>query len=297
MSTEAATTPPSIEDIQAELEAIVPEDWEPDAPEPEPEPEPPQADPIESLAEEMGWRKDFNGREAVSAKEYIKRQQGFLRDSSRQLRELKEATAKHGEQLVRIQKQALEDARRAAQAELDEAVRMGDTRAAAQAVEKLTAAQEAPQTPQPPRIDPDVETFVKDWVGKNDWFSKDEEAVAYSDVLYRREIRNNGGVDDPVVILPKIEAAIRKRFPEHFDAPEPEPEPPRARTPAPSVNGTPRQAQPVGRTATKGWNDIEPAIRQMAREVVTNPGFRPDLKTMAEKQAAYASAYFKSEER
>ena len=295
MSTEAAATPPSIEDIQAELEAIVPEDWEPEAPEPEPEPEPPQADPIESLAEEMGWRKDFNGREAVSAKEYIKRQQGFLRDSSRQLRELKEATAKHAEQLVRIQKQALEDARKAAQAELDEAVRMGDTRAAAQAVEKLTAAQEAPTQPQAPRIDPDVETFVKDWVGKNDWFSKDEEAVAYSDVLYRKEIRENGGVDDPVVILPKIEAAIRKRFPEHFDAPEPEP--PRARTPAPSVNGTPRQAQPVGRTVTKGWNDIEPAIRQMAREVVTNPGFRPDLRTMAEKQAAYASAYFKSEER
>lgn len=292
MSTEAATTPPSIEDIQAELEAIIPEDFEPDL-EPEPEPEPTAADPVESLAEEMGWRKDFNGREAVSAKEYIKRQQGFLRDSSRQLRELKEATAKHGEQLVRIQRQALDDARRAAQAELDEAVRMGDTRAATQAVEKLTAAQEA--SVQPPRIDPDVETFVKDWVAKNDWFSKDEDAVAFSDVVYRKEIQKNGGVDDPVVILPKIEAAIKKRFPEHFDAPEPEP--PRARTPAPSVNGTPRQAQPIGRTATKSWNDIEPAIRNMAREIVTNPGFRPDLKTMAEKQAAYASAYFKSEER
>lgn len=297
MSTEAAATPPSIEDIQAELEAIVPEDWEPDAPEPEPEPEPPQADPIEALAEEMGWRKDFNGREAVSAKEYIKRQQGFLRDSSRQLRELKEATAKHGEQLVRIQKQALEDARKAAQAELDEAVRMGDTRAAAQAVEKLTAAQDAPAQPQPAKLDADAEQFVREWVERNDWFSKDEDAVAYTDVLYRREIQKNGGVDDPVVILPKIEAAIRKRFPEHFDAPEPEPEPVRQRTSAPVVNGTPRQSQVVGRPAAKGWNDIEPAIRQMAREVVTNPGFRPDLKTMAEKQAAYAAAYFKSEER
>lgn len=297
MSTEAATTPPSIEDIQAELEAIVPEDWEPEAPEPEPEPEPPQADPIESLAEELGWRKDFNGREAVSAKEYIKRQQGFLRDSSRQLRELKEATARHGEELVRIQKKALDEARKVAQAELDEAVRMGDTRAAAQAVEKLTAAQEAPQTPPPPRLDPDAETFVKDWVARNDWFSKDEEAVAYTDVLYRREIQKNGGVDDPVVILPKIEAAIRRRFPEHFDAPEPEPEPPRPRTPPPSVNGTPRQAQPIGRTVAKGWSDLDAPTRAMAREIVNTPGFRPDLKTMAEKQAAYAAAYFKSEER
>lgn len=290
---EAAPTP---EDIAAELEAL---SDEPDHLEPVDEVAPPESEPaaaasaaaseVEALAEEMGWRRDFNGREAVSAKDYIKRQQGFLRDSSRQLRELKDATAKHGEALVRIQKESMAEARRLAQAELDDAVRMGDTRAASAAVEKLTAAQAPIEQPTPPRIDPDVETFVKDWVGKNQWFSKDPDAVALSDAVYRREIEANGGVDDPVAILPKVESAVRKRFPEHFGPLEPE----SPRPTPPSVNGTPRQSNVVTRTNGKGWNDLDQLTRSMGAAIVNEPSFRPDLKTAAEKRAAYAAAYFK----
>ncbi len=295
MSESAIPTP---EDIAAELESISdePDYLEPVDEAPPSEPEPPvaaqTASEVEALAEELGWRRDFNGREAVSAKDYIKRQQGFLRDSSRQLRELKEATAKHSEALVRIQKEALAEARKAAQAELDEAVRMGDTRAASQAVEKLTAAQREPEPVAAPRIDPDVETFVKDWVGNNAWFRTDPAAVALSDAVYRQEIEANGGIDDPVAILPRVEAAVRKRFPEHFAAPERDPEPDPRPTP-PAVNGTPRQSNVVTRTNAKGWNDLDQVTRSMGAAIVNEPSFMPHLKTAAEKRAAFAATYFK----
>jgi hypothetical protein len=284
---------PTPEDIAAELEAI---SDEPDHLEPveetaqaDPEPVAQTASEVEALAEEMGWRRDFNGREAVSAKEYIKRQQGFLRDSSRQLRELKEATAKHGEALVRIQKESMAEARRLAQAELDDAVRMGDTRAASAAVEKLKAADAPIEQPAAPRIDSDVETFVRDWIGGNEWFRTDQAAVALSDAVYRQEIQANGGVDDPRVILPKVEAAVRKRFPEHFATPEPE----TPRPTPPAVNGTPRQSNVVTRTNAKGWNDLDQLTRSMGAAIVNEPSFMPHLKTAAEKRAAYAAAYFK----
>jgi len=292
MSESAIPTP---EDIAAELEAISdePDHLEPLEEAAAPEPVAQTASEVEALAEEMGWRRDFNGREAVSAKEYIKRQQGFLRDSSRQLRELKEATAKHGEALVRIQKESMAEARRLAQAELDDAVRMGDTRAASAAVEKLKAADAPIEQPAAPRIDSDVETFVRDWIGGNEWFRTDQAAVALSDAVYRQEIQANGGVDDPRVILPKVEAAVRKRFPEHFTAParDPEPDP---RPPPPAVNGTPRQSNVVTpRTNTKGWNDLDQLTRTLGAAIVNEPGFMPHLKTAAEKRAAYAAAYFK----
>lgn len=288
---------PSIEDIAAELESISdePDHLEPVDEAPPPEPEPPAAaapSEVEALAEELGWRRDFNGREAVSAKEYIKRQQGFLRDSSRQLRELKEATAKHGEALVRVQKQALEQARQALQAEFDEAVRLGDTRAANAASERLadTRIQEQKLDQPPPDLGlpPDVKETTDRWVEDNAWFKEDEEARGYAEVVYRREVGKLGR-DDPTVILPKITDAVRKRFPEHFEAArEPDPRP----TP-PAVNGTPRQSNVVNRTAGKGWNDMDAVTRAMGAAIVNEPSFMPHLKTAAEKRAAYAAAYFK----
>jgi len=66
--------------------------------------------------------------------------------------------------------------------------------------------------PQPPKPD----DMALEWASKNDWFEKDPEMTGYAYGLHERLVRN--GIDPrSKEYYNQIDAAVRRRFPEHFD--------------------------------------------------------------------------------
>ena len=66
--------------------------------------------------------------------------------------------------------------------------------------------------PQPPKPD----DMALEWARKNDWFEKDPEMTGYAYGLHERLVRN--GIDPrSKEYYNQIDAAVRRRFPEHFD--------------------------------------------------------------------------------
>lgn len=266
-------------------------------------------DPIARLAEKMGWNPNFKGSDRVSAEEYIERTHKFLRESSERQKALREQIRKQGEQIVRIQHEQYEEKQRLAKVKHRDAVRDGDHRSADEAIEVLKAA--PPETvkfddeidsgsPDPyAQIPAQVRSTVEGWIGENQWFRTDAAARRVANALYEAEMLELG-VDDPKTILPRVTEGVRKLFPQHWNTPESEQQPEPEKRPAPpAVNGTPRRAGTIVRSSApaRGWNDMPAELRLLASQVIDDGGFRPDLKTLPERRAAYAAAYFAQEQR
>lgn len=69
------------------------------------------------------------------------------------------------------------------------------------------------------------------------WFDVDPEATAYAAALDAQYARLSGGITDPDAHMKRIEAGVKKKFPEHFGEVEgkPEPQAQRQQTRAPLV--------------------------------------------------------------
>lgn len=82
-----------------------------------------------------------------------------------------------------------------------------------------------PQQVQPPRVDPKL----NEWQDKNRWFGKDRKMTAYA-LGYHQELVDNGISAGSEDYYDRIDAEMRKRFPESFeqDKPEDAPTPPKA---------------------------------------------------------------------
>lgn len=163
------------------------------------------------------------------------------------------------EQLVR---QAHEKGQKEAEQRLAEAIEVGDAKAAKEAAHDLSK-------PLPPQADPQVSA----WVTRNTWFLADEEA---NDLAQATAARSAKAGDPVSVQLEKAEAAVRKRFPEHF------PDARQVKAP-PSVQGGAGVVR--GRRGGTGWADIPQNVRE-------DRSVKAMMDRMELTEADYAKSYF-----
>lgn len=168
---------------------------------------------IESAAKEQGWSPD---KGELGPLEFLAKGREFrdrLYDDVKELRKenskLYDVVAKHitsQEKKDRVAKQAdLEK-------QIETAVEAGDT----DKVKEL-----AKQTAQPVQetVDPNIQ-YINEWTTKNTWYASDPAMQADALGFYQAE-RQKLGRDDPTLILPKVEARIKKEYPTFFNASNP----------------------------------------------------------------------------
>ncbi len=178
---------------------------------PEQTPAPTLEQQLAAAAKEQGWREDG----ALPAHEFLIRGSQFHRDLKKTTDELRAENAKVykvvAEHISSQQKREFERDSAAHSERIRAAAEQGN----ADEVLRLNAA--APKPPEPV-ADPGME-FTESWVGKNAWFNDNEEMKDDALGFYQTE-RLKLGRDDPAVILPKVEARIRKIHASYFKPPE-----------------------------------------------------------------------------
>jgi len=168
---------------------------------------------IENAAKEQGWSPD---KGELGPLEFLAKGREFrdrLYDDVKELRKenskLYDVVAKHitsQEKKEQVAQQADLDK------QLETAVEAGDT-----AKVKELAKKTAPpaQTVEDPNIQ-----YINDWTTKNTWYTSDPVMQADALGFYQAE-RQKLGRDDPTLILPKVEARIKKEYPTFFNASNP----------------------------------------------------------------------------
>ena len=177
---------------------------------------------VESAASEKGWNPeaDYDGAKGgfVSAEEFLKREPLFdkIKNQSKELKGLKktlEAMARQSQTQVKAQV-ALEIKKlKAAKVEAIEAGDVGQVDAIDAEIDqqKATVVDEVAQIPDE----------VSEWIGKNSWFNTDPELNAWAVAHNRAYVEKNPG--DVSGSLDATTKAVKKAFPEKFDAPKPRP--------------------------------------------------------------------------
>lgn len=163
---------------------------------------------IEEAAKEQGWRP--NGE--LDAFEFVKRGSQFHRDLKGQVDELKAENRKIykivADNITGAQKRDYDREKREHDERLRAAVETGDAEGA------LKLAENVPQPPLPiynPKM-----AQVESWAKSQKWFNENEDMADDALAFYQVEIKKNGGIDDPDVILPKVEARIKRTYQEYF---------------------------------------------------------------------------------
>ncbi|RAK52125.1 hypothetical protein [Phenylobacterium deserti] len=226
---------------------------------------------VEELAREMGWAPKDHWRgdpeQWKDAKTFLKTTVEINRTLSKDVRGLKDTVDRLSRTSARIAERAIAEERAALEQQFRDAVAAGDEEGAYEASQALQRA-----TSVEPADDP-----LADFKTRNSWFGADEEATAYAASL--GEIHKGKPIDEQCRL---IEAAVRKRFPEHFASAEPKPEPrPQPRAPLVSAPQT-RSARPTPKE--KGVADLPPEARKAGEDFVR----RGRIGSLAD----YAKIYF-----
>lgn len=215
---------------------------------------PPQGSEVEELAREMGWapkdqwRGDANAWK--DAKSFLKTTVEINRTLSKDVRGLKDQVERIGRTSAKIAERAIADDRDRLLNQLADATANNDPEGAYQASLALN------------RMDAPAPGSANDPLGefreRNEWFDTDPEAralcVAIGDMHKGKE---------PAEVMRLAEAAVRKRFPEHFDA-APQP---RQQQRAPAVNSPgSRTARPAPKE--RGVSDLPPEARKAGEDFV-----------------------------
>lgn len=216
----------------------------------------PQTSPeIEGLARELGWvpETDWRGDKSRWAppEDFIRGKAAKGDRVLDELREVKDQTSRILKANAKAAAEAIAKAKAEAQEQFHRAVEAGDVQAAEQARRDLAAVEtEAPAANQDPA--------VADFAARNPWFNADEEATTYAISVAEREARKGSS---PAQQTKAAEEAVKKRFPELFEA-----EAPRERGKNPPAVNAPqsRTARPAPRA--KGVADLPPEALRAARE-------------------------------
>lgn len=244
-----------------------------------------EADPIETLAREMGWRPkdEFRGDEADwrEAKDFILQGREVQRSLSRELRGVRDEVTRISRTSATLMadKIAERDAYWAGQHR--QAVKDGDTAAAERAVEeraKLKDAAPAPANTPPPETAAFMERH-RAWFGE----PTADGRFTGGDPLARMramEIANSLAAQgvDKVEQLRQAERAIRKEFPEHFPA--------AAKAPPGTQTAAARNAG--GGSKKKGFADMPAESQKLAQEYKERHGIPLEK---------FAESYWLTEER
>lgn len=215
---------------------------------------------IDALALEMGWApKDQwrgNPDEWKDAKAFLKTTVDINRTLSKDVRELKQTTARMAKASAVVMERALAEQREDLEHRFAAAVANNDPRAARQAqkaLDQLDAPGEAAD-------------HMAEFVARNPWYTKDEDAAAYAFAVCERN------KDKPAEEQLRLaEEAVKKRFPEHF---------PEGKKPQPAVNdpGSRIAERPKGKTFADLPRDAQAACLQFEKRGV--------------KRAEYVKSYF-----
>lgn len=190
----------------------------------------------------------------------------FLEDTPRQIETLKERLRRQGQVSDAVAEDARRQGLREAEERLRAATRAGDEDGV------VTAAHEVAK-----HAAPHPQTVA--WIGRNPWFNEDPTARLVAAEAIKRAEQRGATVADA---LEAGETEVRRRFPEHFDAPEPKREVrlSQVQTPPPQVQGGSRGGGATQRTKEPGWGDIPSADRNgMANAIkrtVRNHGLTED---------------------
>lgn len=208
-------------------------------------------EPIINLASELGWvpKDQFRGDPDKwrPADEFIRAGRDIQQSTSRELRSMREQMERMGSVTTQLIQDKAAERDAYWRSQLNQAVEDGDTAKVDQLLDQRPTAQ--PQPSAPPAT-------VQEWVGRNEWFTKDPlaqmRAKELSDGLAR------AGVTDVNEQLRQVERAIRKEFPEHFKQ--------AAKDPPATQTGHSRKAAPSNRA--KGFADMPAESQQMAKDMV-----------------------------
>lgn len=160
---------------------------------------------IEALATEMGWApKDQwrgNPEDWKDAKAFLKTTVDINRTLSKDVRELKQTTQRMAKASASLMERALAEQREDLEHRFAAAVANNDPTAARKAQKALDQL-----------ADPgDATDHMAEFVARNPWYSKDEDAAAYAFAICERNKSKS-----PEEQLRLAEEGVRKRFPEHF---------------------------------------------------------------------------------
>lgn len=224
----------------------------------------------ESVARRMGWvskeewtRDPAKHRDAVEFLENTPRELEAAKDRLKRSAQATEAFVEEEKRRARLQ--AIDDLRAAERA--------GETDRADAAVERIR------QTEGPPAV-------VSSWIAENGWFNTDPVAQAAARAVTDRL------KDRPV--HEQLEAAreeVKRRFPEHFDAPVQREEVRLSdvrRPPAPPSQQGSRG--PTSALKEKGWSDVPPGVRAGVTKFIK--AYQSRGLTEAQAQERYAKSYW-----
>lgn len=215
---------------------------------------------IDALALEMGWApKDQwrgNPDEWKDAKAFLKTTVDINRTLSKDVRELKKTTERMAKTSATIMERALSEQREDLEHRFAAAVAANDPKAARDAQKALDQLD----------VPGEATDHMTDFVARNPWFEKDQDAAAYAFAICERNKTKPAEEQ-----LRLAEEAVKKRFPEHF---------PDGKKPQPAVNdpGSRIAATPKGKTFADLPRDAQAACVQFEKKGV--------------KRADYVKSYF-----
>lgn len=212
--------------------------------------------PIEKLATELGWSPNdqFRGDpdKWKPADQFIRDGRDIQQTTARELRAMRDQMERLGGVTTQIVQDKMAERDAYWRSQFNQAVEDGDTERAAKLVEQRPAAQ-------PPQ--PGADPTVAQWVGQNEWFTKDPLAQARAQEISDR--LKHLPVQDQ---LAQVERAIRKEFPEHFAAP--------AKQPPATQTGQTRTAAPSNRA--RGFADMPADSQKMALDYEQRLGVKKE---------------------
>jgi len=236
---------------------------------------------IDALATELGWRPkaEWQGDESqwVDSKAFLRKSREIGKSTAKELKDLRKQMEGIGKATATMTQRAVEAERARWQQQLDEAWDAGD-RQAATIAEKALKQLDKPV---------DVPNETQDFMQRNSaWFQKDTEATDYA--MVRAQHYADRGIVDPGEQLAKVEADVKRRFPEHFEEAPQKKAPPSLATPQRQVAHQPKE---------KGYATLPPqarkAVDEWARGQQENNGW--DDKRVASAKADWAKHYYEQE--
>ena len=181
---------------------------------------------VEQEALAQGWvpKEEFQGEEHkwVDAGEFIRRGELFtkIEHQSRELKEVRKALMGFKEHYTKVKETEYNNALRALKSEYKTANREGDFEKADKLeIEIETVEKEAAVIKQQVDVATEAQSIHPEfasWVGRNDWYQSQPHMKVYADTVGLQYASTD---KDPVSVLKKVEAAVRKEFPNKFTNP------------------------------------------------------------------------------
>lgn len=179
--------------------------------------EPKDSEEAVKVASLMGWKPEaeWKGDKSNwrSATDFLKQTPEMMRATRQKADRLEGTVARITAQVAKL------DSRTTAQAD-------ADVRAQARELMEAGKFDEAEKLltegrPKSTVADPDEHPALTAFKSRNDWYGVDDEATAYTAALDTQYAKAAGGVQDPEAHMRKVEAGVKKRFPELFGEKKP----------------------------------------------------------------------------